>query len=97
MQLIIAYLLGFLTAYLETHGSNRTGWLTALSATGLVVLRLVGGEIMRPYTKKLWRRVRHQIKPNTYLTHHAERHPTFKHKDCEICLTREETPILASR
>lgn len=87
MLIILAYILGVFTAYLEAHGSSWGGFAGALAAIGLVMLRLIGGEILHPYTKRFWRGMRKKIPIQTpkYVTHHLEQHPTLSYKRCATC------------
>ena len=97
MLYLVSYLLGVFTAYLETQGHSFGGFLAALSACGIVVLRIVVGDLLHPYTSKFWESVRERaVRPGGYLEHHFEDHPTHKHKECHTCKLRRSGAITRS-
>lgn len=55
MLILIAYILGYLTAYLEFHGASAGAALAGLSSMGIFMLRILGGEMLHPVAKRLYR------------------------------------------
>lgn len=54
MLVIFGYLLGYLTCWLEWHGFSGPALLSGLSACALLLVRIMSGEVLRPFTKHLY-------------------------------------------
>lgn len=85
MYIFLGFLLGYLVCYLELKGANWAGVAGGAAAIGLMLLRLVAGDLMRPYTKTIFRGFKTRIVlPGTYLEHHLARHETYGYAKCKL-------------
>lgn len=88
MLTFIAYLLGYLTAFLEYHGMNASAWASGLVATALVIVRILASIMLQPTGKRFYAWAKQE---NTrlgravlFVLHYAKDHPGH-HKGCQSC------------
>lgn len=87
MLVIFSFLLGYFTCWLEWHGFNGTALLSGLSACGLLILRLVSGEVLRPFTRRLYRWSKKKSRLGRvflWWTHYWHDHAGH-HRACAFC------------
>lgn len=84
MYVLLAFLLGYLTCYLEMRGVNWPGLVGGISAIGIIVLRLLAGDMLHPVTSGFIARMQERfVKPGSYLAHHLGLHKTYTYKQCQ--------------
>lgn len=90
MLVLIAFALGYLTATLEFHGATVSGSLAGLLSVGIFMLRLLGGEMLRPFTKRLYRWGKRKTRLDRvfeWVAHYWMDHPGGK-RHCDWCPTK---------
>ena len=89
-RILLAFAAGYLYCAFEHEGSLMGGIWVGAAGIGAIMIRLLGGELLRPVIKRLYRQTNETklsklLTPVEYWTHHRQQHPELSYRQCSIC------------